>query len=51
MMSSLRRDGTAEPVSRDPILMRELGQANINFSFSADHEEDCQPYPVNPYTC
>ena len=35
-MSRLTRDGTAEPVSRD--------------QFSADHEQDWQPYPVDPYS-
>ena len=35
------RDGTAEPVSRDQNLRRERGQGNVNFSFSADHEQDC----------
>ena len=31
-MNRLARDGTAEPVSRDQILMRERGQENNNFS-------------------
>ena len=49
-MSTLTRDGTAEPVSRDQILRRERGQGNINFPCSADHEhQDWQPYPVDPY--
>ena len=39
-MRRLTRDGTAEPVSRD----------HINFPCSADHEQDWQPYPVDPYT-
>ena len=43
------RDGTAEPVSRDQILRRERGQGNIHFSCPADHVQDWQPYPVNPY--
>ena len=34
-MSTLTRDGTAEPVSRDQIL---------------NHEQDWQPYPVDPYS-
>ena len=34
-MSRLTRDGTAEPVSRDQILRRELGQGIIHFSCSA----------------
>ena len=49
-MSKLTRDGTAEPVSRDQILRHARGQGNINFSCSADHEQDWQPYPVNPYS-
>ena len=43
--------GTAEPVSRDQILRREHGQGNIHFPCSADHEQDWQPYPVDPYSC
>ena len=50
-MSRLTRDGTAEPVSRDQILSRERGQGNIIFLCSADHEQDWQPYPVDPYSC
>ena len=49
-MSRLTRDGTAEPVKRDQILRRERGQGNINFPCSADHEQDRQPYPVDPYS-
>ena len=49
-MSRLTRDGTAEPVSRDQILRDVRGQGNINFPFSADHEQDWQPYPVDPYS-
>ena len=45
------RDGTAEFVSRDQILRHERGQGNINFSCSADHVQDWQPYPVDPYSC
>ena len=48
-MSRLTRDGTAEPVSRDQILRHARGQGNI-FSCSADHEQDWQPYPVDPYS-
>ena len=48
-MSRLTRDGTAEPDSRDQILRRERGQGNINFACSTDHEQDCPPYPVDPY--
>ena len=49
-MNRLTRDGTAEPVSRDQILRRERGQGNIDFPCSADHEQDWQPYPVDPHT-
>ena len=37
--------------SRDQILRRERGQGNIYFPCSADHDQDWQPYPVDPYTC
>ena len=50
-MSRLTRDGTAEPVSRDQILRHERGLGNIPFSCSADHVQDWQPYPVDPYPC
>ena len=50
-MSRLTRDGTAEPVSRDQILRRERGQGNIDVPCSADHEQDWQLYPVDPYSC
>ena len=49
-MSGLTRDGAAEPVSRDRILRRERRQGDINFPCSADHEQDWQPYPVDPYS-
>ena len=49
-MSRLTRDGAAEPVSRDQIQRHERGQGNIHFSCSADHEQDWQPYAVDPYT-
>ena len=49
--SRLTRDGAAEPVSRDQILKHERGQGNIIFSCSADHVQDWQPYPVDPYSC
>ena len=49
-MTRLTRDGTAEPVSRDPILRYARGQRNIHFSCSADHEQDWLPYPVDPYS-
>ena len=51
-MGRLTRDGaTVEPVSRDQIFAgrRERGQGNTNFPYSADHEQDWQPYPVDPY--
>ena len=44
-------DGTAEAVSRDQILRHARGQGNIRFPCSADHEQDWQPYPVDPYSC
>ena len=50
-MSRPTRDGTAEPVSQDQILRHERGQRNINFAYSADHVQDWQPYPVDPYSC
>ena len=50
-MSTLTRDGTAEPVSRDQILRRERGQGNIHFPCSVDNEQDWQPYPVDSYSC
>ena len=49
-MSRLARDGTAEPVSRDQILRRERGLGKNHVSCSADHEQDWQPYPVDPYS-
>ena len=49
-MSRLTRDGTAEPVSRDQILRSVRGQGNLDFPCSADHEQDWQPYPVDPYS-
>ena len=49
-MSRLTRDGTAEPVSRDQIPRHARGQGNLHFPCSADHEQDWQPYPVDPYS-
>ena len=49
-MSRMTRDGIAKPVSRDQILRRERGQENIHFPCSADHVQDWQPYPVDPYS-
>ena len=50
-MSRLTRDGTAETVFRDQILRHECGHGNINFPCSAEHEQDWQPYPVDPHSC
>ena len=50
-MSRLARDGTAEPVSRDQILIGTHGDKGILIFpvCSADHEEqDWQLYPVDP---
>ena len=49
-MNRLTRDGTAESVSRDQILRHARGQGNAHFPCSADHEQDWQPYPVDPYS-
>ena len=49
-MRRLTRDGMAEPVSRDQILRRVRGRENIHFPCLADHEQDWQPYPVDPYS-
>ena len=49
-MSRLMRDGTAEPVSRDQIFRRVRGHGDFHFSCSADHEQDWQPCPVDPYS-
>ena len=46
-MSSLTRDGIAEPVSRDQILRHEPGQGKKHFPCSADHEQDWRPDPVD----
>ena len=48
-MSGPARDGTAEHVSRDQILRSERGQGEIRFPYSADHEQNLQPYPVDSY--
>ena len=50
-MGKLMRDGTVEPVSRDQFLRRERGQGNIHFPCLADHEQDWQPYLVDPCPC
>ena len=49
-MNRLTRDGRAEPISRDQILRHARGQGNDHFPCSADHEQDWQPYPVDPYS-
>ena len=49
-MSRLTRDGTAESVSQDQIPRRKRGQGKVHFPFSADHEQDRQPYRVDPYS-
>ena len=49
-MNRLKRDGTAEPVSRDRILRRDRGQGNIHFPCSADHGQDWELYPVDLYS-
>ena len=50
-MGMLTWVGTAELVSRDQIVRRERGQGNTCFPCSVDHEQDWQPYPVDPYSC
>ena len=52
-MSRLMRNRDVEPVSRNQILRHERGQGNISIHFPcyADHEQDWQPYPVDPYSC
>ena len=49
-MSKLTRDGTVEPISRDQTLRHARGHGNITFPCSADHEQDWQPYLVDPYS-
>ena len=48
-MNRLTRDGTSESVSRDQIL-RHARRQGVHFPCSADHEQDWQPYPVDPYS-
>ena len=50
-MSRLKRDGTAEPVSRDEFFRRKRGRGKMSFPCSADHVQDWQPYPVDPCCC
>ena len=49
-MSEPARDGTAEPVLRDRTLRHERGQENVYLPCLADHEQDWQPYPVDPHS-
>ena len=49
-MSRLTRDGTAEPVSQDQLLRHVRRQGNAHFPCSADHEQDWQPCPADPYS-
>ena len=49
-MNRLTCYGTAEPVSRDQILRHARGQGYVYFPCSADHEQDWQLYPVDPYS-
>ena len=49
-MSRRTRDETSEPASRDQIIRHGRRQGNIYFSCSADHKQDCQLYPVDPYS-
>ena len=48
-MSVLTRDGTTEYVSHNQIFRRERGQQKKKSS-SANHEQDWQPYPVDPFS-
>ena len=50
-MISVMRDGTAETGAGDQILRHKRGQGNLNFLCSADHEQDWQPFPVDPHSC
>ena len=38
-----------EPVVQDQILRRERGKGKHYFPCAADHEQDWQPYPIDPY--
>ena len=48
-MSRLTRDGTADP-SRETKFSGTHGDRGILFPCSADHEQDWQPYPFDPYS-
>ena len=46
-----KRDGTTEPLfSLDQIVRHVREQGNVHFPCSVDHEQDWQPYPVDPYS-
>ena len=47
-MSGQTQDGTVEPISRRQFLRRKREQGKKHFLYSADHEQDRQPYPVVP---
>jgi len=48
-MSGLTREGTAEPVSRDQVLRQaRTGTGKFIFPSTGDHQQDGQPYKVNP---
>ena len=49
-MGRLTRGRTGELVSQDQLLRRGRGQGNIHFPWSAAHEQDWQPYPIDPYS-
>ena len=42
--------GDEQADAGDQILRHARGQGNIIFPCSADHEQDWQPYPVDPYS-
>ena len=45
------RDETTEPASRETKFSHLNGDREIFiFSYSADHEQDCQLYPVDPHS-
>ena len=51
-MSRLTRDGIdCRTRLARPNLQARTRTGNINFPCSADHEQDWQPYPVDPYSC
>ena len=46
-MDRLMRDGLAEPFMRYLTLRHKLKHGKYNFLYSAEHEQDGQPYPVD----